>query len=131
MGHSVGANRYEAITFPERLDDYIADDNPVRFVDAFVDELELAALGFQRVQPATTGRPAYHPGDLLKLYIYGYLYRLRSSRRLEHETQRNVELMWLLKKLRPDHKNHCHLPAHQWRGPAAAAIGQACRLLIK
>jgi transposase len=104
MGHIQGANRHEEIQFPERLDDYIAEENPVRFLDAFIDDLNLEALGFQRAKPATTGRPAYNPADLLKLYIYGYLYRLRSSRRLEQETHRNVELMWLLKKLRPDHK---------------------------
>lgn len=104
MGHIQGANRHEDIFFPERLDDYITADNPVRFIDAFVDELDLEALGLQRAQAAATGRPAYHPGDLLKLYIYGYLHRLRSSRRLEQETHRNVEVMWLLKKLRPDHK---------------------------
>jgi transposase len=104
MGHIQGANRHDVILFPERLDDYIAEDNPVRFLDAFVDELDLEACGFQRAVPAATGRPGYAPGDLLKLYLYGYLYRLRSSRRLEQETQRNVELLWLLKKLRPDHK---------------------------
>jgi transposase len=104
MGFIYGAHRHEAILFPERLDDYIAEENPVRFIDAFVDHLNLTTLGFQRATPAATGRPAYHPADLLKLYIYGYLYRLRSSRRLEQETHRNVELMWLLKKLRPDHK---------------------------
>jgi transposase len=103
MGHIQGANRHEAIEFPQRLDDYIAADNPVRFIDAFVEELALEALGFRHVVAAATGRPSYQPGNLLKLYIYGYLYRLRSSRRLEQETQRNVELMWLLKKLRPDH----------------------------
>jgi transposase len=104
MGCIYGANRHEEIRFPERLDDYIAAENPVRFLDAFVDHLNLTTLGFQRAQPAVTGRPAYDPADLLKLYLYGYLYRLRSSRRLEQETHRNVELMWLLKKLRPDHK---------------------------
>ena len=104
MGHIHGANRHEELQFPQRLDDYIAADNPVRFIDAFVDELDLAALGFRHVVATATGRPSYQPGDLLKLYIYGYLYRLRSSRRLEQEIQRNVELMWLLKKLRPDHK---------------------------
>ena len=104
MGFIHGANRHEAILFPERLDDYIAEENPVRFIDAFVDHLNLTTLGFQRATPAATGRPAYDQADLLKLYIYGYLYRLRSSRRLEQATHRNVELMWLLKKLRPDHK---------------------------
>jgi transposase len=104
MGVIHGANRHEEILFPERLDDYITAANPGRFLDAFVDDLNLTALGFQRATPAATGRPAYHPADLLKLYIYGYLYRLRSSRRLEQEAHRNVELMWLFKKLRPDHK---------------------------
>jgi transposase len=104
MGHIQGANRHEEIQFPPRLDDYITDDNPVRFIDVFVDALDLEARGFRHAVAAATGRPSYHPGDLLKLYIYGYLYRLRSSRRLEQETQRNVERMWLLKKLRPDHK---------------------------
>ena len=104
MSYIHGVHRHEVILFPERLDDYIAEDNPVRFIDAFVDELDFVAGGFQRAVPAATGRPGYAPGDLLKLYLYGYLYRLRSSRRLEQETHRNVELLWLLKKLRPDHK---------------------------
>ena len=104
MGFIHGANRHEEILFPERLDDSIAEDNPVRFIDAFVDELDLAACGFQRAIPAVTGRPGSALGDLLKLYLYGYLYRLRPSRRLEQETHRNVEVMWLLKKLQPDHK---------------------------
>jgi transposase len=75
MGHIQGANRHEEIQFPQRLDDYITDDNPVRFIDVFVDELELEALGFRHAMAAATGRPSYHPGDLLKLDIYGYLYR--------------------------------------------------------
>jgi transposase len=104
MSYIHGANRHEVLCFPERLDDYIGEDNPVRFIDAFVDELDLAACGFHRAMPAATGRPAYAPCDLLKLYLYGYLYRLRSSRRLEQETHRNIALLWLLKKLRPDHK---------------------------
>lgn len=122
MGHIQGANRHEVILFPERLDDYIAEDNPVRFLDAFVDELDLEACGFQRAVPAATGRPGYAPGDLLKLYLYGYLYRLRSSRRLEQETQRNVELMWLLKKLRPDHKTIA-----DFRKDNLKPIRQVCR----
>lgn len=104
MGFIHGANRHEELRFPERLDDDIAEEKPVRFIDAFVDHLNLPTLGFQRATPAATGRPAYDPADLLKLYIYGDLDRLRSSRRLEQETHRNVELLWLLKKLRPDHK---------------------------
>ena len=104
MGHIQGANRHEESEFPQRLDDYIAADNPGRFIEAFVDELDLETRGFRHAVAAATGRPSDQPGDLLKLYIYGYLYRLRSSRRLEQETQRNVDLMWRLKKLRPDHQ---------------------------
>ncbi len=90
--------------FPERLDDYIAEDNPVRVIDVFVDELDLAELGFEGMEPEATGRPAYHPATLLKIYIYGYLNRVQSSRRLEREAQRNVELVWLTGKLMPDFK---------------------------
>jgi transposase len=99
-----GQAREQATLFPERLDDFIAEDNPVRFIDAFVEELDLGELGFKRVQPLATGRPAYHPAVLLKLYIYGYLNRIPSSRRLERECQRNLELMWLTERLAPDHK---------------------------
>jgi len=99
-----GQARGQATLFPERLDDYIAEDNPVRFIDAFVEELDLRDLGFKRVQPLATGRPAYHPAVLLKLYIYGYLNRIPSSRRMERECQRNLELMWLTERLAPDHK---------------------------
>jgi transposase len=99
MGFMHGAHRHEEIQCPERLDDYMTAENPVRCIDAFVDHLTLTTLGFQRATPAATGRPAYHPADLLKLYIDGYLYRLRSRRRLEQETHRHVELRWLLKKL--------------------------------
>ena len=95
MGFLHGVNRHEEILFPERLDNDIAPEHPVRFLDAFVDHLHLTTLGFQRATPAATGRPASHPAELLKLDIYGYLYRLRSSRRLEHETPRNGECMWL------------------------------------
>ena len=97
-----GECRDQSVLFPERLDDWIAEDNPVRAVDAFVDELDLSALGFDGAEPADTGRPAYHPGTLLKIYIYGYLNRVQSSRRLEREAQRNVELMWLTGRLAPD-----------------------------
>ena len=86
------------------MDDYVGADNPVRFIDAFVDRLDLAAAGFIRVEPKVTGRPGYAPGDLLKLYIYGYLNRVRSSRRLEAETHRNIEVIWLLRHLKPDFK---------------------------
>ena len=104
MPHIQGVQRDALVLFPPSLDEYITDDNPVRFIDAFVDQLELHQLGFLRAVAAPRGRPAYHPADLLKLYIYGYLNRLRSSRLLERETRRNVELMWLLKKLTPDFK---------------------------
>ena len=99
-----GESRDQGTLFPEHLDDYIDEENPVRFIDVFVDDLELSALGFQRIAPAWTGRRPYDPRDLLKLYIYGYLNQIRSSRRLERETHRNVEVMWLLRRLRPDHK---------------------------
>ena len=99
-----GEDRSQATLLPEYLDDYIAEDNPVRAVDAFVEELDLKQLGFAGADPASTGRPAYHPAVLLKIYIYGYLNRIASSRRLEREAQRNVELMWLTGRLAPDFK---------------------------
>jgi transposase len=104
MSYIRGADRSEVLLFPEAIDDYITEDNPVRFINAFVLSLGLVALGFTRATPASTGRPAYDPADLLKLYIYGYLNRIRSSRMLEREAQRNVEVMWLLSKLTPDFK---------------------------
>jgi len=91
-----GADRAQSTLFPECLDDWIEENNPVRVIDAFVDLLDLTELGFERVKPAETGRPAYRPSALLKLYVYGYLNRVQSSRRLECEAGRNVELMWLL-----------------------------------
>src|SRR6195256_5726130 len=99
-----GADRGQSSLLPECLDDWVADDNPVRVIDAFVAALDLAELGFGGVEPAGTGRPSYHPAALLKLYIYGYLNRVHSSRRLEREAGRNVEVMWLLARLAPDHK---------------------------
>ena len=99
-----GADRRQSTLLPECLDDFIGDSNPVRVIDVFVDALDLAEMGFDGVDPAATGRPAYHPSVLLKLYIYGYLNRVQSSRRLEREAGRNVELMWLLSQLAPDHK---------------------------
>lgn len=92
------------LLLPEAVDDYVGPDNPVRFIDAFVDGLDLASAGFGRVAPRATGRPGYNPADLLKLYIYGYLNRVRSSRRLEAETHRNIEVIWLLRHLKPDFK---------------------------
>ena len=99
-----GEDRSQSTLFPESLDEYIDDDSPVRAIDAFVDELDLGALGFDGAEPENTGRPAYHPSTLLKIYAYGYLNRIQSSRRLERETQRNVELMWLTGRLMPDFK---------------------------
>ncbi len=96
-----GEERSQVTLLPECLDDYIADDNPVRVVDVFVDELKLHQLGFDGVKPAATGRPSYHPAVLLKIYIYGYFKQVRSSRCLEREAQRNVELMWLTDRLTP------------------------------
>jgi transposase len=104
MGYIAGIARAQLILFPESLDDYIAADNPVRFISAWVDSLDLATTGFTGIVPAETGRPGYDPRALLKLYIYGYLNRIRSSRKLEQECGRNVEVMWLLGKLAPDHK---------------------------
>src|ERR1700733_10185089 len=104
MAHILGFARDQLLLLPEAVDDYVAADNPVRFIDAFVDGLDLAALGFARVVPEATGRPGYAPGNLLKLYIYGYLNRVRSSRRLEAETHRNLEVIWLLRHLKPDFK---------------------------
>jgi transposase len=94
----------QILLLPEAVDDYVGADNPVRFIDAFVDELDLAAAGFVHVEPRATGRPGYAPADLLKLYIYGYLNRVRSSRRLEMECHRNIEVIWLLRGLKPDFK---------------------------
>lgn len=99
-----GEDRTQVTLLPECLDDFVSDTNPVRVIDVFVDELDLATLGFESVNPALTGRPAYHPSILLKIYIYGYLNRIQSSRRLEREAQRNVELMWLTGRLTPDFK---------------------------
>src|SRR6202167_3027014 len=99
-----GIDRGQATLFPECLADWIDENNPVQVIDVFVDELDLAALGFEGVAPEVTGRPSYHPSVLLKLYIYGYLNRVQSSRRLEREAGRNVEVMWLTGRLMPDHK---------------------------
>jgi len=102
-----------------------ADDNPVRVVDAFVDELELAEMGFESAEPALTGRPSYHPSVLLKIYIYGYLNRIQSSRRLEREAQRNVELMWLTGRLAPDFKTIA-----DFRRANGVGIRNVCRRFV-
>ena len=105
-----GTDRGQSTLFPEYLEDWIDEDNPVRVIDVFVEELELSELGFSGVEPEVTGRPSYHPSVLLKLYIYGYLNRVQSSRRLEREALRNVEMMWLVGRLAPDHKDDSRLP---------------------
>ena len=102
--HIEGFSREQVVLLPDRLDDYVDEENPVRFIDAFVDSLDLKKLGFTRVEPEETGRPPYDPSDLLKLYVYGYLNQARSSRKLERECQRNVEVMWLMRRLTPDFK---------------------------
>ena len=105
MGRFVeGTDRGQTTLFPECLEDWICEDNPVRVIEAFVEELDLAELEFKGVDPDATGRPPYHPSVLLKLYIYGYLNRVQSSRRLEREACRNIEVMWLIGRLAPDHK---------------------------
>jgi transposase len=120
-----GEDRQQVALLPECLDDYIGEDNPVRVVDAFVEELDLQALGFIGTSPAATGRPAYHPAVLLKLYIYGYLNRIQSSRRLEREAQRNVELMWLTGRLAPDFKTIA-----DFRHDNGAGIRNVCKRFV-
>ena len=120
-----GQDRQQVTLLPESLDDFIGEDNPVRVVDAFVAELNLVELGFERTVPARTGRPAYDPAVLLKLYIYGYLNRVQSSRRLEHECQRNVELMWLTGRLAPDFKTIA-----DFRRDNGAGIRNVCRRFV-
>ncbi|MFB1024525.1 MAG: transposase, partial [Octadecabacter sp.] len=102
--HIQGTSRSQTLLLPACVDDYVVHDNVVRFIEAFVESLDLAAAGFDRALPKATGRPGYDPGDLLKLYIYGYLNRVRSSRRLEGETHRNLEVIWLMRQLQPDFK---------------------------
>ena len=99
-----GIDRSQSTLFPECLEDWIDEDNPVRVIEVFVEELDLGELRFGGIEPEVTGRPSYHPSVLLKLYIYGYLNRVQSSRRLEREAGRNVEVMWLTGRLLPDHK---------------------------
>jgi transposase len=115
-----GRDRSQLILLPDCLDDYVGEDNPVRIVDAFIDELDLAVLGFAGVIPEATGRPSYHPVTLLKIYLYGYLNRVQSSRRLERETQRNIELMWLTGRLAPDFKTIADF--RRDNGPAIRAV---------
>ncbi len=123
--HIQGQDRSQATLFPEALDDFVLESNPVRVIDAFVDHLDLQNLGFNRITPASTGRPGYHPATLLKLYIYGYLNRIQSSRRLEREAHRNVELMWLIERLTPDFKTIADFRKDNGKG-----IKNVCRTFI-
>ncbi|MEA3250599.1 MAG: IS1182 family transposase [Pseudomonadota bacterium] len=120
-----GESRSQATLFPELLDDYVSEDNPVRAIEAFVEVLDLRQLGFKGVDPHATGRPAYHPAVLLKIYLYGYLNRVQSSRRLEREAQRNIELMWLTERLAPDFKTIA-----DFRKNNGKAIRETCRDFI-
>jgi len=125
-----GVDRGQAALFPECLEDWIDEDNPVRVIDAFVEKLDLSGLGFDGMAPEATGRPSYHPAVLLKLYIYGYLNRVQSSRRLEREAGRNVEVMWLTGRLIPDHKTIADFRKDS--GPAIKQVSvrfiELCRL---
>src|SRR4051794_29923566 len=120
-----GEDRQQATLLPACLDDYVTEDNPVRVIDVFIDELDLEALGFAGIVPEVTGRPAYHPAALLKIYLYGYLNRIQSSRRLERETQRNLELIWLTGRLTPDFKTIANF--RKDNGPAVRAT---CRQFV-
>jgi transposase len=123
-GFIEGENRFQATLFPERLDDYIAEESAVRVIDVFIDELDISGLGF-KTESKVTGRPAYHPSTMLKIYVYGYLNRVHSSRRLERETQRNVELMWLVGRLAPDFKTIA-----DFRKDNGEAIRLVCREFV-
>jgi transposase len=125
-GFVEGADRSQATLLPECLDDWVDESNPVRFIDAFVEALDLRELGFSGLDPAETGRPAYHPAVHLKLYVYGYLNRVHSSRRLEREANRNLEVMWLLQRLAPDFKT-----VADFRKDNGAAIKQVCARFIE
>src|SRR5210317_1650558 len=127
-GFIQGDDRHQATLFPEQLDDYIAEDNSVRVIDVFVDELDLSGLGF-KTHSEKTGRPAYHPRTLLKLYVYGYLNRVQSSRRLEREAHRNLELMWLTGRLVPDFKTIADFRKNN--GPAIRLVCREFILLCK
>jgi len=121
-----GEDRMQQALLPHCLEDYVGEENPVRVIEAFIDELDLAGLGFFGVTPAATGRPAYHPSTLLKIYLYGYLNRIQSSRRLEREAQRNIELMWLTGRLAPDFKTIA-----DFRKDNGAAIRAVCGRFIE
>src|ERR1041385_8087897 len=120
-----GEDRMQPALLPHCLEDYVDEENPVRVIEVFIDELDLAALGFSGMTPAATGRPAYHPSTLLKIYLYGYLNQVQSSRRLEREAQRNVEVMWLTGKLAPDFKTIA-----DFRRDNGEAIRAVCRQFV-
>ena len=124
--HIKGQSRTQTTLFPEAIDDFVTEDNPIRVIDLFVDQLDLLALGFEAVNAQLTGRPGYHPATMLKLYIYGYLNRIQSSRRLEKESHRNVELMWLLERLRPDFKTIANFRKDNGKG-----IKNVCRKFVE
>ena len=124
-GFVEGLDRSQSTLFPARLDEYVGEDNPVRAVDMFVDGLDLRKLGFGDVQPLAIGRPGYHPATMLKIYIYGYLNRVQSSRRLERECQRNIELIWLTGQLAPDFKTIA-----DFRKDNGRPIRETCRAFV-
>ena len=126
MRHLDGDSRTQGSLLPDRLDDYVAEDHPVRVIDAFIDHLDLVTLGFSKATPKATGRKPYNPADLLKLYVYGYLNQVRSSRRLEKECHRNLEVIWLMKRLSPDFKTIA-----DFRKQNAKAIKGACQAFIQ
>ena len=135
MTHISGFERSQLLLLPEAVDDYGGADNPMRFIDAFVDEPDLAAAGFNHVEAKATGRPGYAPVDFLKLYIYGYLNRVRSSGGLEMERRRNFEVIWLLRSLKPDfktiatiapHSDRCSVSSHCCAG-GSTSLAASCR----
>ena len=126
MAHMPGICREQASLFPPSLDDFVGTEHPVRVIDAFIDSLDLAKLGFSKVVAEATGRPPYRPNDLLKLYVYGYLNQIRSSRRLEREARRNVEVLWLLRSLSPPFKTIA-----DFRKDHAEGITNVCRAFTR
>lgn len=126
MRHKQGESRQQSTLFPESLDEYVSEDNPVRVIDAFIDSLDMSDLGFTLATTKDTGRKPYHPADLMKLYTYGYLNQVRSTRRLEKECHRNVEVLWLMKRLAPDFKTIAN-----FRQQNSSAIQKACRAFIQ
>ena len=123
-GFIEGENRYQSTLFPERIDDYVDEDSIARVIDVFIDRLDISGLGF-KAEAAETGRPGFHPRTMLKIYVYGYLNQVHSSRRLEREAKRNVELMWLTGRLAPDHKTIAN-----FRKDNGEAIKLVCREFV-